>query len=643
MNEPPEFFDDTLRARWTTVAPEALTLVRDPRSTVSPEASDRNDDGLEKFDALRALGTSTQAKSFVLERTLGEGGMGIVRLATQAVLERKVAVKTLREETRTSRRATLDLLREAWITGNLEHPNIVPVYDVGADEHGGPLVVLKRIEGTVWSAIMHDGAAIEARFGVADALEWNLGILRHVVNALAFAHSRGIVHRDVKPENVMVGRFGEVYLLDWGLAVSTREDEARLPRAKDAKHMAGTPCYMAPEMLGGQAEKIGPASDVYLLGATLFEILAGAPPHDGSNIQAIVASVILSEPAVPHHVSPEAARICKRAMAREPYDRFATVEDLRAALDAFLQHRGSRLLAERADERRRALEAALDLHAPEGELYDLLGECRFGYRAALASWEGNAEAREGLARAIAAMIDHELSRGEPGAAARLLRELSDVPDELAKRVAEAERERSVEAERVETLKRDVDPGPGARTRSFVAVVMGTLWVGLPLHGYLRASPPTVGDALAALVVLTFAYVGFFWWARESFMRTLLNQRISSSLLAVLLGHAVIGVATAFAHQSAEAMWPSYPVVWATMLAAVSIWCEPRLWPSTLMAMGLAAFAITNPTQALLGFAVFNAAFVVNVVWAWWPRGDLARAELRLRNLHARSRRGGGGE
>ncbi|MCZ7681391.1 MAG: protein kinase [Sandaracinaceae bacterium] len=157
-----------------------------------------------------------------LRGTLGEGGMGIVRLATQRSLGRDVAVKTVKGS-QAAERATGALLREACVMGLLEHPNVVPVYDLVVGDAGEPAIVMRKIEGSSWASVMHDPAALRARFDAEDALEWNLRVLAQVCNVVDFAHSRGILHRDLKPENVMLGEFGEVYVVDWGLAVALRE------------------------------------------------------------------------------------------------------------------------------------------------------------------------------------------------------------------------------------------------------------------------------------------------------------------------------------------------------------------------------------------------------------------------------------
>src|SRR4029079_14794763 len=144
-----------------------------------------------------------------------------------------------------------DLLREAWITGAIEHPNVVPVHHVALDDDGSPVVVMKRISGAAWSELIEDADEVFRRFGASDLLEWNVGILMQVLNAVRFAHSRGILHRDLKPANVMIGEFGEVYLVDWGIAVSLRDDgSGRLPLAANATEPAGAPVYNGPGEVG---------------------------------------------------------------------------------------------------------------------------------------------------------------------------------------------------------------------------------------------------------------------------------------------------------------------------------------------------------------------------------------------------------
>ena len=211
--------------------------------------------------------------------TLGEGEMATVRHGVQTNLGRPVAVKTLRKE---SPSGTMRLLQEARLTARLQHPNIVPVHEVIEGRSGELQVVLKQVDGLLWSSVMHRPDVLRARPGwpaVADALDWNLGVLVALCNALAYAHDHGIIHRDLKPSNVMVGRFGEVYLLDWGIAAAWGElGDPDVAHVADAP-TAGTRAYMAPEQIEGEPEALGPWTDVYLLGGALYELLSGRPPH----------------------------------------------------------------------------------------------------------------------------------------------------------------------------------------------------------------------------------------------------------------------------------------------------------------------------------------------------------------------------
>lgn len=216
-----------------------------------------------------------------LKEKLGRGGMGIVYLAEDTELEREVAIKVL------SAAAADDLLAEARVLARLEHPGIVPVHDAGTLPDGRAYFVMKRVEGDPL------GAAARPRN------EW-LRVLLRVCDAVAFAHSRGYVHRDLKPANIMTGAFGEVLVLDWGIA-QTPDREAPA---------AGTPHYMAPEQARG--EIVDARADVYSLGVMLRE-LAPDPPAPLRSIGA-------------------------RATAAEPAARYATAEELRDDLARFLDH-----------------------------------------------------------------------------------------------------------------------------------------------------------------------------------------------------------------------------------------------------------------------------------------------------------------
>ncbi|HUS31990.1 MAG TPA: serine/threonine-protein kinase, partial [Kofleriaceae bacterium] len=329
----PSLDETALAQTLASVDPRATIRPPSLRDTVVHDGVARGVD--EKLDPL--------ATRLQLGATIGQGGMAIVRKATQTALHREVAVKTLRSDA--TDEAAPRLLREAWITGALEHPNIVPVHDLGSDDRGRPLLVLKRIEGEPWQPKSRD-------------LEDNLATLMQVCHAIAFAHNRGIVHRDLKPDNIMIGRFGEVYVLDWGIAVATKDDgSGRLPLAAESREVAGTLAYMAPEMLGGAA--VTEQTDVFLLGAILYEIIEGKPPHLLESIGASITSIALCEPSLSPDVPAELVAICRRAMAREAAQRYQTADELRLAVAAFLEHRTSAQIAHESHEKLRELESQL--------------------------------------------------------------------------------------------------------------------------------------------------------------------------------------------------------------------------------------------------------------------------------------------
>jgi serine/threonine-protein kinase len=522
------------------------------------------------------------------------------------------------------------LLREAWVTGALEHPNIVPVYDVALDAEGAPQVVLKRIDGIDWASLLSDRALLEERAD-GSVEEWNIRTLMQVCNAVHFAHDHGVVHRDLKPENVMIGKFGEVYVVDWGIAVSLREDgNPRLPRAAHARDLAGTPLYMAPEMLLGDPTRLDARTDVYLLGAILFEISTGRPPHDGPNLEAIFGRVLSSPPAVPDSVPGEIAEICRRAMAAEPGDRYASAEDFRKALSDYLEHRESMRLARRAQRRlTELLEEIREMRSGESDgaaIEHLFGECRFGFRAALDTWAENEVALGGLRLALKSMAEHEIAQGNLRAARTLVAELTNPPEDLKKKLAELERSRAEDAERrerLEALEREHDPTIGSRTRIFVMTIVGALWTGLPvaLHFVLRSkhlSPDPVYAGLTAGGSLL-VFLGLGYWARESLMKTALNRRMFALTVFTLLAQGVLTSALSMANVNGPASVALNFFLWFTVVSAASITIERRLWPSALgYAAGLFA-SLAYPNVLLLVMSACHGALTLNGITVWGPQ------------------------
>jgi eukaryotic-like serine/threonine-protein kinase len=611
-------------AAWleTLAVDTADTLRSAPRSTILPtqvRASTRGRQALALLEEL--IGQSPAAAAQLrLGSTIGQGGMGVIRLAEQLALGRTVAIKTLRPDRRDPGSA-LDLLREAWVTGSLEHPNIVPVHYLGLDDDRQPLLVLKRIEGTEWSELIGDPDAVAARTGATDLLAWNLGILMQVCNALRFAHSRGILHRDVKPSNVMIGAFGEVYLLDWGIAVSVRDDgTGRLPLASEATELAGTPCYMAPEMLGREPRvPLTERTDVYLAGACLFEIIAGRTPHEGDSAVAVIASVVASRPELPPGVPPELGRICLRALAADPADRFESIEALQAAVQGYLEHRGSARLAAQARDRLDELLAVLTGTTEREVIYRLFGACRFGFREALTTWPDNQDARDGLVRATIAVAEHELAADDPRAAIGLLSELDPPPEELIARARAAAAAKAVRLAALERLGAQHDPRIGTRTRMFIALILGTLFTVFPLLSYVT------GVELRTHRDLTLWSIGFMVvvitlgaWARESMSKTVVNRRMLGTAMFLFVAQIVLAIGAWNLELSMAQTQIAQLFLWFVLSGMMAIAVDRGIAPTSIAMAAAFLVAARYPDHRLLAMSAGNLVFTINAVWRWFP-------------------------
>jgi serine/threonine-protein kinase len=635
----------TLRIPSGAFADVAQTIAQNPHSTIEPaQRSSADAQGRRALEGLgQQLGKRGITSGLDIERTIGEGGMGIVRLATQRSLGRKVAVKTLRHDVK-SDAATLRLLREAWVTGSLEHPNIVPVYDLGLDEDGSPIIVLKRIEGAPWDEVMKNAAVAQERFGAADLLEHNLRILVQLCNAVSLAHARGVLHRDLKPENVMIGSFGEVYLVDWGIAVSLVPDPlGRLPLAADQKEIAGTPCYMAPEMLGALGA-LSERTDVYLLGAILHEILTGEAPHTGSFKQ-IVGSILMSTFVYGPDVPRELADIAGRAMSQKPEDRFASAEELRLRLEWYLRHRGSLAISAEASRRLDDMQALVASDVPaeslQDQLYHLFAECRFGFRQALKESSDNETARLGLRRAIETVVRFELDRGAAEAAAGALAELEDAPPELVRSVSDALRARVAEKkkfQRLERLDADLDPTTGRRTRLTVTAVLGALWSIAPqVVGRLEHSHPDRPHWAMYAWSFGIIVVGllFVIWGRESLMKTAVNRRIVATGMIAFAAQLALQVGGHTLGLRSEATATLHMLVWgiaASNAAAV----EPRFWLSVggFFLAFLLACGFPEWRWDLMSASIF--VMLMTVLRSWWrPVEDRPRL---IDRIHAERQR-----
>jgi serine/threonine-protein kinase len=298
-----------------------------------------------------ARGGAGEAGRYEVRRLLGKGAMGEVMLCRDTRIGRDVAKKVIADKHRTDKHARARFLREARVQGQLEHPAIVPVHDLGVDEEGADYFTMKCLRGQTLAGVVKNLAAGDPQAIESYPLRRLLSAFSAACLAVDFAHARGVLHRDLKPSNVMLGDYGEVYVLDWGIAKITEPAlQTAQPRAtgEEELHTAtgkalGTWGYMSPEQARGRIEELSPQTDVYALGAILFEILARQPLHKKDVWNAMLMSTVTgadahaSKRAPDLMVPPELDAICVKATAQRPEDRYPSARALHEAVERFLE------------------------------------------------------------------------------------------------------------------------------------------------------------------------------------------------------------------------------------------------------------------------------------------------------------------
>ncbi len=291
---------------------------------------------------------------------IASGGGGIVESCFDPSLGRRVAVKMLQPKLRKDRRQRRRFLREARIMAQVEHPNIMPVHELGECGEGNIYYAMKYIQGISLNEVLNGlsagNTAMQAKFTERRLID----IFEHVCQAVAFAHSRGVIHRDLKPENIMIGDFGEVLVMDWGLAKVIHGEEDTFDENEKADWkavddttlnlsekitldgaIAGTPAYMAPEQAAGNISDLDERVDVYALGAILYEILTLERTVAGESVREVMEQVLNADIPDPREVAPnreiprELAAVCMKALRKSPEDRYAGVSELMKDLHAY--------------------------------------------------------------------------------------------------------------------------------------------------------------------------------------------------------------------------------------------------------------------------------------------------------------------
>jgi len=355
------------------VVPAAGVAVNLPRQ-IDGQASSLGEAGQGGVTLAGQLGVAellaqprARGERYVVAGEIARGGMGAVLRAVDCDIRREVAVKYMLDQSDPKKKARF--IEEAQVTGQLEHPNIVPIYDLGMDAQKRLFFSMKIIKGRSLKDVL-DQPRPEFTLGRL------LNVLVNVCNALACAHARGVVHRDLKPANIMLGDFGEVYVMDWGLAKVLHDQRpAELPAAAAATappsssrnskvatsrepetdltqegSVLGTPVYMPPEQAAGTLQAIDQRSDIYSLGAILYEVLTGQPPvsREGGHL-AILLRVMNGEIVPPEQRAPQRARagripaelaaVAMKALAKQPADRYPRMDDFRQDIERFQEGR----------------------------------------------------------------------------------------------------------------------------------------------------------------------------------------------------------------------------------------------------------------------------------------------------------------
>lgn len=376
----------------------------------------------------------SDAPDYELLSQIGQGGMGVVYAARQSSIARKVAVKMLKSSDKAGADQRDKFISEAVVTGELDHPNIVPIYDLGSNEQGALFYSMKHVQGTPWDDVLAD-----------KGLDENLHILLRVADAVAFAHARGVVHRDLKPENVMLGEFGEVLVMDWGLARVTQQFPS-VSSIHQTGSLGGTPAYMSPEMARGPVENIDHTSDIYLLGAILYEIVGGRAPHSGKDVmQCLMAAA--QNVIDPVDYTGELKDVALKAMSTEQAERYQSVKDFQNAVRLYLSHSESLILTAHAEHHL--------TDARQKKDYQLFARALYGFGESLTLWSENTKARNLLTETELDYAGLALSNGDLDLAQSLLDSSKPEHAELLKQVHAAQRERNSKQSLLKWTKRAV--------------------------------------------------------------------------------------------------------------------------------------------------------------------------------------------
>ncbi|TET31366.1 MAG: tetratricopeptide repeat protein [Planctomycetota bacterium] len=319
--------------------------------------SDAKDSLEEEFNPDFGEDEALPKTRYVIHEEVARGGMGRILSVLDPSLDREVAMKVLLAFGKVTKKQVQRFITEAKVTGRLEHPNIVPVHELGLDPSGGAYFTMKMVRGRSLADILRGLRRKKTKAIKEFTTARLLNIFVSICDAVAFAHSRDVIHRDLKPENIMVGDYGEVLVMDWGLAKILGEDDVHresVALSKEATKgrlktldgtVMGTPAFMSPEQARGHLDKMDQRSDVYSLGAILYEILTLQTPYTGNSALEIIEQVKRKTPASPEqraparNISRELSEVAMKCLARKRSERYKDVRALKSEIEAYMAGR----------------------------------------------------------------------------------------------------------------------------------------------------------------------------------------------------------------------------------------------------------------------------------------------------------------